>query len=85
MTFDGYCMARNTITVGLKALYHKSSHRWSNGQVGAAGNGGQRLVIFPDYQLVLVITAGNYYLPDEIQSALPRKIIRKLVLPALAN
>ncbi len=65
--------------------YLPRNHKWSNGQVGAAGNGGQRLVIFPDYHLVLVITAGNYNLPDETQSAVPRKIIRKLVLPALAN
>ena len=65
--------------------YLPRNHKWSNGQVGAAGNGSQRLVIFPDYQLVLVITAGNYNLPDQTQSALPRKIIRKLVLPALAN
>ena len=65
--------------------YLPRNHKWSNGQVGAAGNGGQRLVIFPDYQLVLVITAGNYNLPEETQSAVPRKIIRKLVLPALAN
>jgi len=65
--------------------YLPRNHKWSNGQVGAAGLGGQRLVIFPDYQLVLVITAGNYNLPDETRSVLPRKIIRKLVLPALAN
>jgi len=65
--------------------YLPRNHRWSNGQVGAAGNGGQRLVIFPDYQLIIVITAGNYNLPDKTQSAYPRKIIRKLVLPALAN
>lgn len=65
--------------------YLPRNHRWSNGQVGAAGNGGQRLVIFPDYQLIIVITAGNYNLPDETQSVLPRKIIRELVLPALAN
>ena len=63
--------------------YLPRNHKWSNGQVGAAGLGGQRLVIFPDYQLVIVITAGNYNLPN--YSAVPRKILRELVLPALED
>lgn len=63
--------------------YLPRNHKWSNGQVGAAGLGGQRLVIFPDYQLVIVITAGNYNKPDAY--LMPRIILRKLVLPALAD
>lgn len=64
--------------------YLPRQHKWSNGQVGAAGNGGQRLVIFPDPSLVVVITAGNYNLPNQ-QWAVPRRILREFVLPALAN
>jgi CubicO group peptidase (beta-lactamase class C family) len=30
--------------------------RW----IGAVGNGGQRLVVFPDLELIAVVTAGNY-------------------------
>ena len=63
--------------------YLPRNHKWSNGQFGAAGNGGQRLVVFPDYQLTVVITAGNYNQPDAHK--LPRKILRELVLPALAD
>jgi len=63
--------------------YLPRNHKWSNGQVGAGGLGGQRLVVFPDYQLVIVITAGNYNKPTAEE--VPRKILRQLVLPALAD
>ena len=63
--------------------YIPRHHKCSKGQVGAAGNGGQRLVIFPESSLVVVITAGNYNLSS--QDAVPRRILRQFVLPTLAN
>ncbi|MDJ0958603.1 MAG: serine hydrolase [Arenicellales bacterium] len=71
----------------VKYGYHwwlpRQGYKWSDGLVGAQGNGGQRLAIFPYYQLVVVITAGNYNQPN--QSALPRKVIQEFVLPALGG
>ena len=49
--------------------------RW----IGAAGNGGQRLVVFPDLELVVVITAGNY----NQRGRAPDDLFNEVVLPSI--
>ncbi len=47
----------------------------------ALGNGGQRLYLFPDLQLGITVTAGNYDDPE--QSILPTRLSREIVLPSV--
>jgi CubicO group peptidase (beta-lactamase class C family) len=49
--------------------------------VGCAGNGGQRLWVFPELDLVIVVTAGNYSAPD--QWLPPIRVVREVVLPSI--
>ena len=60
--------------------------RWDRSQLErvwyAAGNGGQRLYVFPGLDLVVAITAGNYDTPD--QGVPPTRVIREVVLPAIS-
>jgi CubicO group peptidase (beta-lactamase class C family) len=49
--------------------------------VGCFGNGGQRLWVFPDLELVIVVTAGNYSGTD--QWLPPIRVVREVVLPSI--
>jgi CubicO group peptidase (beta-lactamase class C family) len=51
--------------------------RW----IGGIGYGDQRLFVFPDLQLVVVVTAGNYERTD--QGIGPINLIRQVILPSI--
>ena len=47
------------------------------------GNGGQRLFVLPELELVVVVTAGNYNHPENWR--VPMAVLNQFVLPALAG
>jgi CubicO group peptidase (beta-lactamase class C family) len=49
--------------------------RW----IGAMGNGGQRLIVFPDHGVVVVITAGNY----NLRGRAPDDLFNEIILPSI--
>jgi len=52
-------------------------------QIAGMGNGGQRLFIVPDLDLVAVVTAGNYNKRQEARAS--SALVRELILPKLRN
>ncbi len=66
-------------------------YQWWLGQLVASakpwfaayGNGGQRLIVIPSLNMVVVILAGNYNKPD--QWKLPVKLMTNIVMPAVVN
>jgi CubicO group peptidase (beta-lactamase class C family) len=49
--------------------------------IGGLGNGGQRLMLLPDLDLVVAITAGNYNSPD--QGTLPTTLLNDVILASI--
>jgi CubicO group peptidase (beta-lactamase class C family) len=56
-----------------------AGHRW----VAGMGNGGQRLIVLPDLEVVAAITAGNYDDPDHWRT--PSTVLEQVIVPTVAG
>jgi CubicO group peptidase (beta-lactamase class C family) len=61
------------------AAYESPEGRRRARWIGAMGNGGQRLFVFPEFELVAVITAGNY----NQRGRAPDDLITDVILPGI--
>lgn len=63
--------------------YHWGLAKMKNGDhwIFGPGNGGQRLIVIPEKNLVIVIMAGNYSQPN--QDEVPKAVINDILMPAL--
>jgi len=48
----------------------------------ASGWGGQRIIVLPTLDLIIVFTAGNYSMPHRQNSAMMYSMVNAFVLPA---
>lgn len=62
-----------------RSLHQGREHTWFAG----FGLGGQRLIVVPGVDLVVMINAGDYGGP--LQNVIPTAILNELVIPAVAN
>ncbi len=62
-----------------QSLVHGRVVRWAAG----IGLGGQRLIVIPEFDMVVVITAGHY--SDGMQAWLPLVILNRYILSAVKN
>jgi CubicO group peptidase (beta-lactamase class C family) len=72
----GYQWYNLDFTFGTPTIPLSSQRLWN-----AAGNGGQRLTVFPGLDLVVVTTAGNYNIKDN--NLPPLRVITDAVMPSL--
>jgi hypothetical protein len=59
-------------------------HEWQGGSIAfhtAIGNGGQRIIVIPDFDLVVTVFAGFY--DDPTKNWVPEAIVREYILPAV--